>query len=515
MAGNAAARGRVQPQHLVVLIPGIGGSELADDRGRTVWGGSLGRFALNALFPSVLSVDESPSLRPIGLLSAARSLPGLTSLHPYEDLLKRIERDFDCRVDRGHPDRRDLDADVVAFPYDFRRSIVEAAEHLDREVRERVEHRGSLEGGGPPVVVVAHSMGGLVARYWLGPLGGGELCERLITLGTPHRGAPKALDWLVNGVRVKGVRHRAATEVIRSWPAAFELLPRYEVVVMSGLDAEGDGRATDGGSEAVDPDPADRGHERRYPHKAGIAVLGAPASDAFAVHEAIESVWGDAPGESLPRVLAYFGHGHATPSSASWDGTRLAVSDAPFVVGDAEWFGDATVPQVSAVPIEMSDGADQRDLWRPVPKRHGALGSAGEVIEELRKLWGDPLGGVRGVAERGVSIGVRIDDTITEGDGLDLGAVLRNAPVGEADEGAVRDTPVRDEDNEPGARAVVRPHGRARLEQVVRLDADGEGWTGSIPGLEPGVHRVEIEVTGVPGGDPDPVTEWVTVVEGP
>jgi hypothetical protein len=24
----------------------------------------------------------------------------------------------------------------------------------------------------------------------------------LITVGTPHRGAPKALDWLVNGVRV-------------------------------------------------------------------------------------------------------------------------------------------------------------------------------------------------------------------------------------------------------------------------------------------------------------------------
>ena len=43
------------------------------------------------------------------------------------------------------------------------------------------------------MIVVAHSMGGLVARYWMGPLGGWRVCRALITLGTPHRGAPKAL----------------------------------------------------------------------------------------------------------------------------------------------------------------------------------------------------------------------------------------------------------------------------------------------------------------------------------
>jgi triacylglycerol esterase/lipase EstA (alpha/beta hydrolase family) len=50
-------------------------------------------------------------------------------------------------------------------------------------------------------------MGGLVARYWLGGLcasvkpRAGD-CAALITVGTPHHGAPKALDWLVNGIRV-------------------------------------------------------------------------------------------------------------------------------------------------------------------------------------------------------------------------------------------------------------------------------------------------------------------------
>jgi triacylglycerol esterase/lipase EstA (alpha/beta hydrolase family) len=44
------------------------------------------------------------------------------------------------------------------------------------------------------VIVVAQSMGGLVAG-----LGGALDRQALITLGTPHRGSPKALDWLSTG----------------------------------------------------------------------------------------------------------------------------------------------------------------------------------------------------------------------------------------------------------------------------------------------------------------------------
>src|SRR5262249_57945512 len=58
-------------------------------------------------------------------------------------------------------------------------------------------------------------MGGLVARYWIGCLEGWRYCAGLVTLGTPHRGAPKSLDWLVNGIRLGGVRQRRATDVLR------------------------------------------------------------------------------------------------------------------------------------------------------------------------------------------------------------------------------------------------------------------------------------------------------------
>jgi hypothetical protein len=70
-----------------------------------------------------------------------------------------------------------------------------------------------------------------IGGAWLGPLGGWEVCRALVTLGTPHRGAPKALDWLVNGPRVGGLPVPRTADVLAEWPSMFELLPRYPGVV--------------------------------------------------------------------------------------------------------------------------------------------------------------------------------------------------------------------------------------------------------------------------------------------
>ena len=122
---------------------------------------------------------------------------------------------------------------MVLFPYDFRQSVVHNAELLAQEVSQRLAHLGGK--GDHRVVVVAHSMGGLVARYWLGPLGGHRWCRALITLGTPHRGAPKALQMLVNGLPL-GL-FSAITGVLREWPSVYELLPTYEAILDSATGA--------------------------------------------------------------------------------------------------------------------------------------------------------------------------------------------------------------------------------------------------------------------------------------
>ena len=48
-------------------------------------------------------------------------------------------------------------------------------------------------------------MGGLIARWYIEQCGGAEITSKLITLGTPYRGAARAIDQLV-------------TVRIRAWP---------------------------------------------------------------------------------------------------------------------------------------------------------------------------------------------------------------------------------------------------------------------------------------------------------
>ncbi|MFJ5998243.1 esterase/lipase family protein [Streptomyces sp. NPDC092370] len=58
-----------------------------------------------------------------------------------------------------------------------------AAELFGRHIEEICERTGS-----PQVDVVGHSLGGLIARYYVQRLGGDQRVRTLVTLGTPHAG---------------------------------------------------------------------------------------------------------------------------------------------------------------------------------------------------------------------------------------------------------------------------------------------------------------------------------------
>lgn len=101
-------------------------------------------------------------------------------LHTYDDLIATLD------VNGYTPE-----VDLFPFPYNWRRSNVETALLLKEKI-DAVKAICDCE----KVDLVAHSMGGLVARQYIQSDAYEQDVDQLIFLGTPHLGAPKAyLMW--------------------------------------------------------------------------------------------------------------------------------------------------------------------------------------------------------------------------------------------------------------------------------------------------------------------------------
>lgn len=453
--------------HLIVVVPGIGGSVLAPpgQPDRPVWSAGVRDVSLIRR-PERLSLAEYPVLEPVGLIKSLRPVPFWTAVHGYDGLLARL----------GAPDPT-----VLAVPYDFRHSIVAAAQWLNDRVRERLRQLWPDQDHTGKVIVVAHSMGGLVARYWLGPGGAAPLCRGLITLGTPHWGAPKALDVLANGIAVKG-RHVLAglRDVLRGWPSMAELLPRYRAVL--DTTAAGGGRLL-------------------YPHEVDLPAP-VDAAAAYRVHAEIEQAW-----ERLPRsatsVLARVGYGHGTPRSCRWDGRRVRVdTDAPAWPTLGRWeaeLGDGTVPAFSAVPVE--DGDDPPDDLL-VAYRHGPIAGLAQITELVGRYEGrGSMRRFRG-EQRPAVLGLDVGEVQVAGEAFEVSAAVHGTDGGS---GGVPVWVSLTDVDAVGAGPVV--------EAALEWDTSGRVFRGRLPAVPPGVYTVTVSAREVPGAGDLATAETVEVFD--
>ncbi|MCX4869536.1 hypothetical protein OIC43_42550 [Streptomyces sp. NBC_00825] len=464
-------------RQLVYVVPGIGGSVLEEPPsgkgpGRRVWDAGLGDIAASFLRPGRL--DPDIGLRPVGLITSKR-LVGWTPVHGYERLINQVGAG--AVVDRGHPDARNLAADVVLFPYDFRMGAAEAAHRLAADAHDRLKDYDEKERAGR-VVVVAHSMGGLVARYWLGPLEGWRVCRSLVTLGTPHRGAPKALDWMVNGIPLRhaiGGREGALTR----WPAIAELLPQYPAVWDN------------------------RTQRPLYPGELPMEWLRSRVETGARVHADIKQAWDVLPRttEMVPRL----GWSHATDGVAHWDGKSLRMTgEQPTWLGLAgrqDELGDGTVPACSAVPWEMSG---HNTLAMRVAEKHGPMSAAPWVAPTLTHYEERPtLDAVRGDRHR-TTLGLDIDDVHAEHTPLPVHVALRgeDAPAGPPAGVEVWAT-LRPADSPPGGPGV---------EVALAADSTSGTYVCELIGQPPGVYEITVEAEAVPGAGDLTATDLVTVV---
>lgn len=119
-----------------------------------------------------------------------------------------------------------IHSDLLEFPYDWRLSNATNAKRLHKAIRKKWPNINNAKPE-EKVTIIAHSMGGLLVRYYIEHLKGYRTVKKMIAVGTPHLGAPEALFGirLISKVKQKLLLNRYASII--------ELLPTYDFVQLS------------------------------------------------------------------------------------------------------------------------------------------------------------------------------------------------------------------------------------------------------------------------------------------
>lgn len=200
----------------VIIIPGILGSKLGDDK-EIVWGNIGNMISRFSDLELSLNTDKT-QLKPMGLLDSIQVF-GPFKFKQYDGLIKILT---DLGFQKG--------TDLFIFPYDWRRSNYYSAKMLKEFV-------DNLKGGNPKFAnkkftILAHSMGGLVARIYIQNLEGSKSIGQLITMGTPLLGSLEAFRSFLTGLGGLGNFIVGGEDVVKrvifSFPSVYELLAGYE-----------------------------------------------------------------------------------------------------------------------------------------------------------------------------------------------------------------------------------------------------------------------------------------------
>ncbi len=262
---SRAARYHDPYRHPVIVIPGILGSKLVDPAsGRMVWGAfgggginpatSIGARLMSLPMREGVSLSQlRDEVQPAGALDRIRiDLAGLpVTLNAYTRILTTLGAGGYRDEQLGQSDQVDYGDEhytCFQFDYDWRRDNVENAHRLHRFllqkkalVAQELKNRFGLVDHDVKFDIVAHSMGGLLTRYFLrygdadlpadGSIpavtwAGAEHVRRVILVGTPNGGSLNAIEQLVKGVRFAPVLPKVQAAVIGTMPAVYQLLPR-------------------------------------------------------------------------------------------------------------------------------------------------------------------------------------------------------------------------------------------------------------------------------------------------
>ena len=224
-----------EEQPPVVFVHGVLGSRLRDEMtGKELWFGPLWKLLFDPHHDLAMYINPDTLQPEPGSLKAFAIADNTAGKDYYGNVLRTLEdvagfeKAMPGQQVRGHSKY------FYEFYYDWRLdNTINAAQLADFIDQIRLDH------GDPnlKVDIIAHSMGGLIARYYIRygrtdvldandfPVNmyGGKRVRRVILLGTPSLGSVKILNAFIDGIGV-GFR-KINSEVLITMPSMFQLLP--------------------------------------------------------------------------------------------------------------------------------------------------------------------------------------------------------------------------------------------------------------------------------------------------
>lgn len=246
----------------VIVIHGLLGSQLTEQRtGINIWGqfsltemlagNKFARLAhpMKEKMPLAKLVSD---VRPSGLLSKShiRVLGFSFDYEGYEILVHALAKAGYVPDTMPLPEGKHFYSQFV-FYYDWRRDISENAVLLKKFIEEKKaylnEKYKELYGVDDYEIhfdLVAHSMGGLLARYFMRYGGnalperelelprltweGAKYVDRIVIIATPNAGYPDTLVELTEGLRLAPAAPVYPKAVIGTFPSYYQMLPNME-----------------------------------------------------------------------------------------------------------------------------------------------------------------------------------------------------------------------------------------------------------------------------------------------
>jgi pimeloyl-ACP methyl ester carboxylesterase len=455
---------------VVVVLPGITGSVLRKD-GRDIWnvsgGAVLGALlSLGRNIKELALAEDPPDADDLGDGVTAESvirdihlIPGLWKIDGYTKCVEHVLDTFDVEPGRN----------FFEFPYDWRRDNRVAARKLARESeRWLADWRERSGADDAKLILIGHSMGGLISRYFLECLDGWRTTRVLLTFGTPYRGSMNAVTTLAHGMRKKiGPVGIDLSSLARSFTAIYQLLPTYPCVDAGGDDLL---RVADATLPNVDR---------------------AKAQAAFEFHEEIRLAVEDHEHDEEYRQGRYDLRPVIGILQPTFQSVRLADGKVQLLRSHRgkDDGGDGTVPRVSATPRDAEREANAMFAT----ERHASLQNDEPVLDQVTGV----LSGLEidwdafREAVPAVGLSLDVEDLYPPGEPVRVRARPEEQPSDLLN--------VQAENVETGEKTAV---------QTMRLSEDG-WYEGDLGPFAEGAYRV----TAFGAGPIEPVTDVFVVLD--